>query len=95
MFREGDLGDRVFVIENGKAEVVRRDGATERSLAVLEAGDVFGEAALLRKAARNASIRCIEPMNVVSIPRREFAMLRTFFPEVDASLERLTARRAS
>ena len=34
-------------------------------------------------------------MNVVSIPRREFAILRTFFPEVDTALERLTAKRAS
>ena len=95
VFREGDLGDRIYVIENGKAEVVRRDGERERSLAMLGAGEVFGETALLRRTARNASIRCIEPMNVVSIPRREFAMLRAFFPEVDAALERLTAKRAS
>jgi NADH:ubiquinone reductase (H+-translocating) len=95
VFRQGDLGDRIYVIESGSAEVLRREADGDRALATLGAGEIFGETALLRKATRNATVRCVEPLNVVSIPRREFGMLRTFFPEVGASLERLTAKRAS
>lgn len=92
VFREGDVGDRVYVIESGAAEVLR-DG--ELRIAKLGPGELFGETALLRRASRNASVRCVEAMNVVGIPKREFAMLRTFFPEVAEKVESLSARRTA
>ena len=53
VFEQGDIGDRYFVIESGEAEVVG-DG---RVVAVLGAGEGFGEIALLRRVRRTAAVR--------------------------------------
>ena len=95
VFSEGELGDRVYILLSGRAEVVRRqgNGSGERILAVLGPGECFGEMALLESAPRNATIRCIEPMTVLSIPKREFGLLAANVPGLRASFEQVTARR--
>ena len=44
--RQGERGDRMYVIQAGRVEVIREDGGQVTPLAVLEKGDVFGEMAL-------------------------------------------------
>jgi NADH dehydrogenase len=96
VFSEGELGDRVYILLSGRAEVVRRrpnGGGGEQVLATLGPGECFGEMALLESAPRNATIRCIEPMTVLSIPKREFGLLAANVPGLRASFEQVTARR--
>jgi NADH dehydrogenase len=96
VFSEGELGDRVYILLSGRAEVVRRrpnGAAGEQILTVLGPGECFGEMALLESAPRNASIRCVEPMTVLSIPKREFGLLAANVPGLRASFEQVTARR--
>jgi NADH dehydrogenase len=95
VFSEGELGDRVYILLSGRAEVVRRqaNGGGENLLAVLGPGECFGEMALLESAPRNATIRCVEPMTVLSIPKREFGLLAANVPGLRASFEQVTARR--
>jgi NADH dehydrogenase len=78
VFRQGDVGDRVYIIVSGKAEVAR----DERAVATLSKGEFFGETALLRHTQRNATVKCVEPMDVVSLPKREFGMLSANLPEL-------------
>ncbi|MFF2271582.1 MFS transporter [Agromyces sp. NPDC058136] len=52
VFRQGELGDRYYVIEAGRAEVVG-DG---RVVATLGPGEGFGEIALLRRTRRTATV---------------------------------------
>ena len=96
VFSEGELGDRVYILLSGRAEVVRRhsngkspaeESVAEESLAVLGAGQFFGEMALLASAPRNATVRCLEPMTVLSIPKREFGLLAANVPGLRASFE--------
>ena len=94
VFHQGDLGDRMYIIVNGNAEVVRVDDGIERSLARLGPGEYFGEMALLKQSTRGATVRCIAPMDALSLPKREFSILAAYLPEVRESLEAVTEQRA-
>jgi len=87
VFHQGELGDRMYIILAGRAEVVRTDNGVERVLAQLSPGEYFGEMALLHKATRNATVRCIEPMNTLSIPQKEFNVLSSSLPQLKQSFE--------
>ncbi len=93
VFEQGDLGDRVYIIVNGVAEVVRDDNGTEEKLATLAAGQYFGEMALLNRAARNATVRCVEPMDVLSIEKGDFNALIGHLDDMRESFERTAAKR--
>jgi NADH:ubiquinone reductase (H+-translocating) len=93
VFRQGDLGDRIYIIVNGKAEVVREQAGTELILAELNAGEYFGEMALVENTTRNATIRCVEPMDVISLPKREFSVLTAHLPEMKRSFEKVVDQR--
>jgi NADH dehydrogenase len=95
VFSQGELGDRVYILLSGKAEVVRtrEAGDSEQILATLGPGECFGEMALLDNAPRNASVRCVQAMTVLSIPKREFGLLAANVPGLRANFEQVMARR--
>ena len=68
VFRQGDVGDRVYIVLSGEAEVVREFNGFQRPIATLGRGEYFGEMALLRSTTRNATVRCVEAMDVLSLP---------------------------
>ena len=94
VFRQGELGDRLYIILSGAAEVRRRDGEEEKVLAQLGPGQCFGEMALVNMATRNATVRCTEPLDVLSLPKKEFAVLAANLPELKRSFERLAEERS-
>jgi len=66
--REGDLGDKVYVLEQGRVEVLKNAGSEQRLLKELGPGDCFGEMALLDISPRSASVRALEDCRAVEIP---------------------------
>src|SRR5690606_37194428 len=58
--REGEPGEAAFIIEHGRLEVYRGEGAERRVLRVMGAGEVFGEMAILAPGARTASVVSLE-----------------------------------
>jgi NADH dehydrogenase len=95
VFREGELGDRLYIILRGEAEVRRREGTEDMVLARLGAGQCFGEMALVNMATRNATVRCVQALDVLSLPRQEFATLTANLPDLKKSFERLAEERAA
>lgn len=93
VFREGDIGDRLYIITRGKADVSRRNGAGDVHLAQLSAGEYFGEMALINQTTRNATVRCVEALDVLSIPKRDFSALVATLPTMRDSLEKVMAQR--
>ncbi len=86
IFQQGDLGDRIYMIINGQAEVVRREEAEEQILAQLGPGEFFGEMALLNQSERMATVRCTAPLDAVSLPKREFGLLTAYLPQLRDNL---------
>jgi NADH:quinone reductase (non-electrogenic) len=93
VFRQGDLGDRIYIIVRGHAEVVRSEGERETLLAELGPGEYFGEMALLNQTTRNATVRCAEPLDVLSIHKREFRALASSLPALSESFEQVMTKR--
>jgi NADH dehydrogenase len=98
IFRQGDLGDSVYVIEEGECEVLCEQKGERELLAILGRGEYFGETALLSDRTRNATIRARTAMNVLIIPKVDFNKLRQSFPVfrdvfTDLAKERAAAGR--
>ena len=60
LLREGDLATCGFLIERGSLEVILERPQGNRVLAVLGAGEIVGEMALVDRAPRTASVRARE-----------------------------------
>jgi CRP/FNR family transcriptional regulator len=62
----------MYVIQAGEVEVVREGDGAEIALAVLGAGDVFGEMALFDREARSATVRAKGEARVLTLDKRTF-----------------------
>jgi MFS family permease len=78
VFEQGDAGDRFYVVESGRAEVVLGGGVVN----TLGAGDGFGEIALLNDMPRTATVRASgdEPLRVGALQRSAFLTAVTGYP---------------
>lgn len=75
IIRQGDPGDEFFVIREGEANVYVKTDAETKQVATLQAGDYFGENALLRDEPRTATIVAESPMKTFKIRRDKFQQL--------------------
>ncbi len=73
VFRQGDPGDRFYVVVAGTAEVMG-DG---RPITNLGPGESFGEIALLRRVPRTATVRAVEELRLESLRGDRFLALMT------------------
>jgi CRP-like cAMP-binding protein len=84
VFHEGDPGDTLHLIRSGRFGVkVTTQYADEAILAVLRAGDIFGELALLSPGApRSATVVALEAGETLSVHQLDFGRLRREHPGV-------------
>lgn len=68
--RQGEAGDCMYVIQSGEVEVLRRDGDQEFCLAVLAAGDFFGEMALFEREVRAMTFRALGEVSVLTLEKK-------------------------
>jgi NADH:ubiquinone reductase (H+-translocating) len=94
IFQQGDLGDSVYVIEEGECEVLHEQNDEQKLVATLNRGECFGEMALLSDRSRNATIRARYPTNVLIIPKADFNKLRQSVPAFGDVFSELVKRRS-
>ncbi|HAA02021.1 MAG TPA: hypothetical protein DCE18_01470 [Syntrophobacteraceae bacterium] len=95
LFREGDAGNRLYIVRNGELEVIKRMAMPEEQvLRVLKPGDYFGEMSLFNpREIRTASVRTRTPVRLLELEMGAFRSLVERRPAILAVMVReLTAR---
>lgn len=72
LFRQGDPGEHMFIIQSGKVEVYLSTPKGEKSLAFFGPGDFFGEMAIIDKAPRSTNARAAEETRLILLDERTF-----------------------
>jgi len=70
--RQGETDDCMYVVQEGKVEVVRESDGHATVLAVLERDDFFGEMALFERRPRSATVRALGDARVLTVDKRTF-----------------------
>ncbi len=86
---EGDVGDRFYVVADGRVEV-SQDGLAGR---VLERGDGFGEIALLHDVPRTATCTARTHVHLYALEREDFLAAVAAHPHAAAEAHRLASQR--
>ncbi|WP_028455759.1 Crp/Fnr family transcriptional regulator [Chitinilyticum litopenaei] len=74
ILEQDSIGHEMYALVRGRLRVLRRhDDGREITLSLLEAGDVFGEVAMLDGGPRTASIETLEPCELLVL-RREVVL---------------------
>ena len=72
LFRQGDPGEHMFIIQTGKIEVYLSTPKGEKSLAFFGPGDFFGEMSIIDKAPRSTNARATEETRLILLDERTF-----------------------
>lgn len=70
--RQGESADGMYIIQTGRASVVREENGTTVFVTELTAGDIFGEMALVERQPRSATVRAAGTARVLTLDRRAF-----------------------
>jgi CRP-like cAMP-binding protein len=70
--RQGEAGDRMFVVQAGRAQVVRDESGSEVLVGELGKGDVFGEMAIFDRQPRSATVKALDNARILTLDKRAF-----------------------
>ncbi len=72
IIHQGDVGNSMYVIQEGEVEVVRSENGKTVRLAVLGQGDIFGELSLFGNDKRSATVRALGKVRIITIDKKIF-----------------------
>jgi len=95
VFRQGDQGDRLYIVKSGVLEVIATpaDGSEPMPVAYLGRGEVIGELALLSGSPRSATVRSPEHAELFSLEKATFHELMETLPAFPRNLCLVLAKR--
>ena len=93
IFRQGDPGDKFYLIRTGSVRVFKEDGGLETELSVLRAGDDFGEMALFMDEPRSATVAALEETRLMVLSKEQFQRILRDFPNVTFAFVRQMSER--
>ncbi len=95
MFVEGEPGDRLYIITEGKVKIGRRTADGRESLITVMGGpaDMFGELALFDPGPRTSTVTTLTEVKAVTMDREALHAWVMGRPEIAEQLLRVLARR--
>ncbi|HEU4403334.1 MAG TPA: cyclic nucleotide-binding domain-containing protein [Candidatus Polarisedimenticolia bacterium] len=93
IFKEGDLGSEMFVVQSGAVRIFREIDGVKQELAIMEKGDFFGEFAVLEGLPRTSSAEALDPTDLIEINTTTFdKMIRSNIEIAVRMLRKLSNR---
>lgn len=66
------VGNCMYIIQEGQAEVYREENGREIRIAVLNEGDFFGEMSIFEREVRAATVKALGDVRVLTIDKKTF-----------------------
>ncbi|HMA34041.1 MAG TPA: cyclic nucleotide-binding domain-containing protein, partial [Chloroflexia bacterium] len=85
--RQGEAGDKLYIIQGGAAAVLIAAGEGELEIDQMVDGEYFGETALFSGGIRTATVRTTEPTECYSLTYARFAALLEQVPAIQAGVQ--------
>ena len=93
IFCEFEPGNEFYFIQAGRIKIVKIINNTEKTLDILEVGDVFGEMAILEEQPRSASAIAIDHVKLLKFRRENFDALLQGNPQLAYKLLIIFSKR--
>lgn len=93
IFCEYEPGDAFYLIQEGRVQISKIMGEIEKTVDVLQPGEIFGEMAILEEAPRSASAIAIERVKCLEFNRENFEILMRGNPAIALKLLKLFTKR--
>jgi CRP/FNR family cyclic AMP-dependent transcriptional regulator len=94
IFFEGDLDSHFYIVQQGQVEIFTKNKTGQRiSIAMVTAGESFGEFALLDKQARSATAQAATECVLIKVSEKGYEQLLAELPEWASSMMRSFASR--
>ncbi|MDO4888620.1 MAG: Crp/Fnr family transcriptional regulator [Actinomycetaceae bacterium] len=94
LFREGDEGDRLYIVTDGKVKLSHAsDDGRENLIAVLGPGEIIGELSLFDLGARSSTVSAIAPTRLISLSHKDMMSFINQHPAMAITMLRELARR--
>ena len=71
IFREGDPGDVMYVVQSGKVRITRETESGEVTIATLQEGEIFGEMSIFDRQPRSATVVASGDARVLSVDKKK------------------------
>ena len=99
-FKEGEIifceyepGDTFYLIQSGRVQIVKILGDIEKTIDILQPGELFGEMAILEEAPRSATAIALDDIKALEFTRENFQVLMQGNPQIALKLLRLFTKR--
>jgi CRP-like cAMP-binding protein len=93
IFAEYEPGDTFYLIQSGRVELVKIIGDVEKTLAILQPSEMFGEMAILDHSPRTATAIALDPVVVLEFNRQNFEALMLGNPPIALKLLKMFSKR--
>jgi CRP/FNR family cyclic AMP-dependent transcriptional regulator len=93
IFCEFEPGDTFYLIQSGRVQIVKIFGEIEKTVAILQPGEVFGEMAILEEAPRSATAIALDQVTALEFNQENFEVLMQGNPQIALTLLKLFTNR--